>query len=241
MKHIFKVIIALLVLLLTSIVYVIGLISDTQNQANNIETKLEFIYQELENYKKELSNIDYDDKISEIYDEIDSLKKANNHNADTNPSSDAHVSDNASNKEDITIDYNEGIYDDMADLYYGRLYIPSLNLNVALYYGHYQYITDREDSANIFFFGNDDGYTIADHNYQEFSKLFNIKIGTRGYIKNKYLGEIHIECVDVFNGYNNGSFIVDENGINAMNRTDYMMYTCHYNSEQVLICLWNVI
>jgi sortase (surface protein transpeptidase) len=132
---------------------------------------------------------------------------------------------------------SDGVYVDLVNDYYGRLYIPDLNINVALYYSYDRYVTDRVDSANIFFFGDDFGYTITDHNSQEFAKLFDVKVGITGYIQHRYNGRIDIECVDVFNGYNNGR-IVDENGVDAMNRTDYMMYTCKDNETGVLICLW---
>ena len=36
-------------------------------------------------------------------------------------------------------------------LYAGRLYVPSVGISVALYNGFDQYITDRSDSANLFY------------------------------------------------------------------------------------------
>lgn len=268
MKHIFKIIILFLILLLISIIYTVGLLNNTQNQIDNlidnvqsqvydIKTNFESIYKELEDCKNDLSDVNYDKEIEDIYNKINNLYEtiesynANLNNKDTEhientkdiegikePSTDNIDKNNTDKKEP---DNNEHIYEDMAHLYYGRLYVPSLNINVALYYGWEQFITDRIDSANIFFFGDDDGYTIADHNDQEFAKLLGIKVGTQGYIQQKYLGRINIKCVDVFMGYNNGQLIVDENGINAMNRTDYMMYTCYSDSTHVLICLWDIV
>jgi sortase (surface protein transpeptidase) len=47
--------------------------------------------------------------------------------------------------------------------YYGRLHIPKVSINVALYYGADQSITNRKDSANIFSMSVFDGLYIADH------------------------------------------------------------------------------
>jgi hypothetical protein len=112
---------------------------------------------------------------------------------------------------------------------------------VALYYSYDQDITDRKDSANIFSFKDDKGHTIADHNNQEFSKLLTVKSGMTGYINHRDFGRINIQCYSVFDGYNNGHFIADKNGNNAMNMADYMMYTCKPKSDQVLICLWSIL
>lgn len=136
--------------------------------------------------------------------------------------------------------YNNS-YKEWYDIYYGRLYIPEVNISVALYEDDAQFITDRADSANIIFLGDSDDYTIADHNNQEFSKLFNVNVGMYGYIELKNGNIISLKCVDVFNGHNTGVRITDENGVNADNRTDYMTYTCMDNWRNVRICLWEII
>ena len=136
--------------------------------------------------------------------------------------------------------YNNS-YGEWYDIYYGRLYIPEANISVALYKGDSQIITDRVDSANILILGYSDGYTIADYNNQEFSKLFKVDIGTYGYIELKNGDVVNIKCVDVFDGHNNGVSIVNANGVDAANRTDYMMYTCMDNWRNVHICLWEII
>lgn len=244
-----------------------NLFNDIQNQIYDIKSDFEFVYEELESYKNELSNANYDDNISDIYNDISDINnkinelyeiiesyKENSNIETEKEEQNINEKDGKDNKDDkkedqIIIDDekeeynidNDGIYKDMYDMYYGRLYIPDLNISVALYYGYEQYITDRADSANIFFFGDDDGFTIADHNNQEFSKLLNVKVGVKGYIEHKSFGRINIECIDVFDGYNNGRKIVDENGVNAMDRNDYMMYTCKKDSKKVLICLWEKI
>jgi hypothetical protein len=131
--------------------------------------------------------------------------------------------------------------EDMRDLYYGRLHIPSADINVALYYGWQQYITDRADSANIFSWKDFDSCTIADHNNQEFSKLFDVQIGALGYIELKNGETIKIECVDVFNGHNTGQYIINEYGVNTVNKGDYIMYTCVDHWTNVRICIWNIV
>lgn len=121
---------------------------------------------------------------------------------------------------------------------YGRLYVPDAMIDVALYNGYSQSICDRQDSANIFSFGLDVGKTIADHNNQEFRKLFSVKIGTQGYIELENGDIINIVCTNVFNGHNDGVYIVDEEGNNVMDVADYMMYTCRNGWQDVRVCLW---
>lgn len=137
--------------------------------------------------------------------------------------------------------YYDGEYDDFYNLYCGRLYIPHLDISVPLYYNQEQYIADKIDGENVFPFGNYNGFTIVD--YKEVSKIPNIKVGDKGYIQNtsENTRRMNIKCVDVFWGYNNGRYIVTENGENAMSRNDYMIYTCYYTSNKVLVCLWNII
>lgn len=131
--------------------------------------------------------------------------------------------------------------EDISNLYYGRLYIPDANISVALYYSWEQYITDRVDSASIFSWSFDYGHTIADHNNQEFSKLFNVRIGMRGYIERNDGSIINIECTEIFNGHNTGDYIVDENGVIATSRSNYTMYTCIDHWTNVRICLWKIV
>lgn len=271
LKHICTIIILFIALFFTSMVYIIGLSSNAQSQTDdlfddiqgqvyNIKMDFDSLYKELEDCNNELSNINYDDKIKDIYSKIDDLyKEIESYNKNLNTedkeskeepltnnivendisTSDTNTSDTSVKEEQY--DHSKGdIYDDLSDSYYGRLYIPDLGIDVALYYSYEQYVTDRIDSANIFCFRNYHGYVIADHNYQEFSKLLDIEVGTCGYIQNKYLGRIDIECTDVFNGYNAAGDIVDINGIIALGRDDYTMYTCHGSSNSILICLWKI-
>lgn len=212
--YIKQIIVLLVILFFTSTVYVVCSIAVTQ-KFDDVKSDYEFICTEL----IEISNINYDDEFEDIYNKIDELNEL------------------YQVRYHGFYDYN--IYEDMSELYYGRLYIPDLDVNVGLYRGTNQYITDREDSANIFSLGKSFGTTIADHNNQEFSKLFNVSVGTKGYINNIHQQRIHLECTDVFEGYNTGSHIVNKSGIIVMGDDDYLMYTCNY-SGGVLITLWTI-
>lgn len=173
---------------------------------------------------------DIEDMINDINQKIYEIIEEHN-NSSTN---------NTESNESTESSDNDNIYDDWHDIYYGRLYVPNVNISVALYEGNKQAITDRTDSANIFTWAYTNGYTIADHNNQEFSKLFGVKIGTYGYIELDNGDVINMECVDVFDGYNTGMRIVDTSGANAFGRTDYMMYTCIDNWKNVRIWLWEI-
>lgn len=122
--------------------------------------------------------------------------------------------------------------------YYGRLYVPDAKIDVALYYSISQYVCDRQDSANIFIYGLYDGEYIADHNNQEFRKLFSVEVGMQGYIQLANGDIINIECIDVLNGHHTGRAIVDENGNSALDG-DYLMYTCRNGWQNIRICLWD--
>lgn len=122
--------------------------------------------------------------------------------------------------------------------YSGRLYIPDAGIDVALYYGIEQEICDREDSANLFTMHVYDGYYIADHSNQEFSKLFNVRPGMRGYIQLTDGGRIDLVCTNVIDGHNTGKVIEDENGVTNLD-ADYVMYTCKDNWHNIILCLWD--
>jgi hypothetical protein len=108
---------------------------------------------------------------------------------------------------------------------------------VALYLGDDQDICDRQDSANLFFFRNSDIAYIADHNTQEFGKLFNVQVGTQGYIQIKNGEILNIKCTNILNGHNTGKYIVDEDG-NIITDADYVMYTCRDGWRNIIICIW---
>ena len=126
---------------------------------------------------------------------------------------------------------------------YGRLCIPELNVNVALYNSSEQYITDRQDSANIFMNSNDNFLIIADHNTQAFANLHKVQVGTIGYIDSVYtvVGRRIIKCVSVLDGHNMGTELTDLNGNEIHSDSDYLMYTCKDCSKNIIVCLWDII
>lgn len=123
---------------------------------------------------------------------------------------------------------NQELYADDYDYsnFYGRLYIPDVGIDVALYSGISQSNTDREDSASIFAYIIYIGEIISDHNNQEFSKLPDVVVGTSGYIVLRNGEIINIKCVEITHGYNTGTRIVDKNRCVVMGKSDYLMYTC---------------
>lgn len=125
--------------------------------------------------------------------------------------------------------------------FYGRLYVPDAEIDVALYCGSGQDITDRADSANLFTWEPYTGRIIADHCNQDFAKLFSVEAGTTGYIRLADGDIINIKCTEVLNGYNTVKAIVNEGGDCVMSSADYVMYTCRNGWQNIRICLWDII
>lgn len=125
--------------------------------------------------------------------------------------------------------------------FYGRLYIPEAELDVALYCGNAQYITDRQDSANIYNLDRYNETIIADHCNQDFAKLFSVDVGMTGFIRLKDGDIINIKCVDVFDGHNTRYELTDETGECVQSDADYLMYTCRNGWYNIRIWLWDVI
>ena len=235
----------------TKIQFLEKTIKDFENKTKELENQIKNFENESEEYKDkthalELKAQEFENRIKALEKQIKEFESQIKEFENKIEELETKVTETiaaATTKEPVVTSptITNGIYADLEQKYYGRLFILDAGINVALYYGYDIKITDREDSANIFFFGTDSGFTIADHNYQEFAKLYNVRVGMCGYIQHKYDGIINIKCVDIFNGYNNGKHITDENGVNVMNVTDYMMYTCRNNTTNVLICLWEIV
>lgn len=144
---------------------------------------------------------------------------------------------------DRTVDEQNKLYsnDTSYSDFYGRLYIPDAKLDVALYRGNSQAICDRQDSANIFTWITGIGEIIADHNNQEFAKLYSVEKGMLGYIQLTDGTIINIECVDIIDGHNTGYELLDNNKVDATGKTDYLMYTCRDGWYNIRIWYWNEI
>ena len=144
---------------------------------------------------------------------------------------------------DRTVDEQNKLYSDdtKPSNFYGRLYIPDAKIDVALYKGNSQGITDRKDSANIFTWITGCGEIIADHCTQDFGKLFSVEVGTLGYIRLSDGTIINIECVDIIDGHNTGYELLDNDKADATGKTDYLMYTCRDGWYNIRIWYWNKI
>ena len=124
----------------------------------------------------------------------------------------------------------------------GRLYVDSVGIDVALYHSNRQYVVDREDSAVYFDLAPWQGHMIiGDHNNQGFDALLNVEVGMIATIVNEDGTVTYYECIDAFNGHNNGRYISDWDGKIVMHRADLLMYTCLDCSRNVRVVLWNEI
>ena len=135
-------------------------------------------------------------------------------------------------------------YTDDADYpyFYGRLYIESVGIDVALYRDHYykQRAVDRKDSACYFRMSNG-GWIIADHNTQAFKTLLDVKVGDEAFIILQN-GEIqHLVCVEVLDGINTGHGITNKARKVQHGKHDILMYTCITNWKDVRICHWDFV
>ena len=126
---------------------------------------------------------------------------------------------------------------------FGRLYVS--NYNVALYDYNVntstnkslQTIVDEKDSAAYYM--NNDKLVIADHNYQGFSVLVNLKEGTTSSIKFKDGKTIKYKLIKKAKGVNTGPDLVDTKGNSFFDMdSDIIMYTCY--KDGIMVTLWNL-
>lgn len=219
--------------------------SDSQNQTSDLHNQINGLYEKVSDLYEKIN--DLYEKVSDLY-EKDKQDDVNQNDDDEQTGDETQGDDQkdetgSDDNKDVPIEPGESIYEDVSDLYYGRLYIEDLNINVALYCSAEQYITDRIDSANVYWTYNNKliDLIIADHKNQAFANLSNAVVGTRGYIEHNFLGRVDIVCVDVFNGHNTGYYLVDENGKIIESKADYLMYTCRDNSYNIFVCLWDIV
>ena len=128
----------------------------------------------------------------------------------------------------------------------GRLVIPSVSINVALYTDGegatveemLQNICDREDAAAFFCDGM--GYLIADHNNQAFQVLDSVSLGDRAFILRGH-SILSLVCDLKMDGHNYGKGIVDAEGNYVSALSDYVCYTCQDNWNNVSVVGFHVI
>lgn len=111
----------------------------------------------------------------------------------------------------------------------GRLIIPSVGIDVGLYYVNWdngQRIADRKDSAGWYHrFLTKHSEVIADHKTQEFKTLPEVQVGDRAYILTKD-EIIPLTCAWVLDGHNTGERITDAEYDSVIDDADYVCYTC---------------
>lgn len=124
----------------------------------------------------------------------------------------------------------------------GNLYIPSLGIDVALYYGSSQAIVGAADSAAYFSMG---GKTvIADHYYQNNFVAIASASGATAYIYQNGSTRT-LSCIGVYEGKNTGSDLVisDFTGLSSYSAFtlggSLIMYTCVPDvPDSVYITIW---
>ena len=134
---------------------------------------------------------------------------------------------------------NETVLEEMANRpgMVGRLVIPSVGVNVALFSGSDQAIVDAQDSAAYFSAGN--SMVIGDHWNQGYTKIKNCAVGTKAYI---YRGDSieTLTCTNVCRGINNDYDILYEDGTSATTGSWLLMYTCNgANYHDITITIWS--
>lgn len=121
---------------------------------------------------------------------------------------------------------------------WGRLFIPSVDIDVALYQTpctpDAQPIVDAYDSA-AYINTLEGAVLIADHSNQGFDKIVNLKAGDKLYI---YRPDNSIEtyiCQETCNGKNYTSKICDERGVASVQSSGIWCYTCGASSVDIII------
>lgn len=115
---------------------------------------------------------------------------------------------------------------------YGRLRIPSVGINVALFSVNTQATIDARDSAAIY--GGNGGTTIADHQNQGFRAISNCVPGsTVAYIDTPEGTQRYI-CSVRMTGHNVSTALTDD-ALNVFTYGGLIMYTCRDNSYNIWI------
>lgn len=115
---------------------------------------------------------------------------------------------------------------------YGRLRVPSVGINVAVFSVNPQAAIDALDSAAIY--GGNGGTTIADHQNQGFRAIANCVPGsTVAYIDTPEGTQKYI-CSVRMTGHNVTTALTDES-LNVFTYDGLIMYTCRDNSYNIWI------
>ena len=129
----------------------------------------------------------------------------------------------------------------------GRLFIPSVGVDVALNYVDdntgdeaAQAICDAEDSAAYMVFSSSDEVWIGDHNFQGFDAIKSVVPGSEAFIKNTDGTLSTYVCTEIDQGTNTGYDIVTADGRSAssINAGGIVMYTCNDDWTSVTATFW---
>lgn len=121
----------------------------------------------------------------------------------------------------------------------GRLYIPSVGINLAIREPtndtEAQKFVDEKDSAAIFWRG--DARIVADHNNQGFANLSKVSIGDSAEMILKDGSSISYIVVNKFTGHNTGPELTDDdyNCIYDDNIGGLTLYTCYAGWENIWV------
>lgn len=134
---------------------------------------------------------------------------------------------------------NDAVREEMARRpnMYGRLVIPSVGVNVALFAVNSQATADAQDSAAYYPFKN--YMLVADHWNQGFWKIKRCSAGTKAYI---YRGTSiqTLTCTGICRGVNADYDLLYEDGSSATTGSGIIMYTCNgSNYHDVTITFWS--
>ena len=126
---------------------------------------------------------------------------------------------------------------------YGRLVIHGTNINVPLYAGsitsNTQWIVDRSNSA-AYLTGAGITPLIGDHNYQGFSTLINLRVGSRATIYYANGSSRSLTMTGKVFGHNYSGDMKDSNGNSVLwqNAGGINMYTCTDGNHNVVVTYW---
>lgn len=126
-----------------------------------------------------------------------------------------------------------GIYDMI-----GRLIIPDIDINMALFNTNAQAVVDAKDSAACFKSG--DTFLVADHWYSGFERIRDCEKGDIAYVD---MGDKIYEfvCVEVIKGHNTGKILTDWDDNSIMydkNPNGLTLYTCMNGWQNIRIAFF---
>lgn len=117
----------------------------------------------------------------------------------------------------------------------GRLYSPSIGIDVALFRSQAQSVCDARDSACYFYLGGSP--VIADHTNQGFNRIRSAVPGSTLFYISDGNTVTTYRCIASYNGRNTGYDLTDESGVPASSKYpgSTILYTCRQDWQHVSI------